>query len=168
MYISIDKQGAISALEKKIAECVIAESVTLRGIEGMKSVKHHKEINKRVITAIQALGGYASLYMSYTPRIVLYFDQDKRIYTHSKPDSNGMTVADYFSETQVDIYFTGGYTEMIESSRNRLSGIIQSRERYQAELDNMDAIIEDVQALHKAYKKVENHSYIIREVFGIK
>lgn len=168
MYISIDKQGAIAALKKKIAECVIAEAVILRGIEGMNSVKHHKEVNKRVITAIQALGGYASLNMEYAPRIVLYFDQDKRIYTHSKPDANGMTTANYFRETQVDIYFTGGYTEMIEAAMKRMEGIIASREKYQKEFDNMDAIIEEVQALHKAYKKVENHSYIIREVFGIK
>ncbi len=168
MYISIDKQGAISALKKKIAECVIAEAVILRGIEGMKSVKHHKEVNKRVITAIKALGGYASLSLDYTPRIVLYFDHDKRIYSTSKPDQWGVSTAYYFSETQVDIYFKGGYTEMIEAAQERLAGIVASRERYQAEMENIDAIIKDVQALNDAYEKVEKHSYIVREVFGVK
>lgn len=168
MYININKQGAISALKKKIAECVIAEAVVLRGIQGMNSVKHHKEVNKRVITAIQALGGSASLNMEYAQRIVLYFDQDKRIYNYSRFDANGMTTPNYFSEPQVDIYFTGGYPEMIDAAQRRLSGIIESRGGYQAELDNIDAIIEDVKALHTAYEKVENHSYIVREVFGIK
>lgn len=79
MYININKQQAIDALTKKIAETVQSEAILVRALKAMETVKHHKEVNKRVVTAIKELGGYASLHMDYASRIVLYFDHDKRI-----------------------------------------------------------------------------------------
>lgn len=57
---------------------------------------------------------------------------------------------------------------MIEETQNRLAGVLAKREQCQEEIKNIDTIVKEAEALAEALTKMENHSYIIRESFGVK
>lgn len=165
MNLNLNKENALKALAKKISEGEEHEKTLLLALAGINKVKHLAQVNKRVITAIKAEGISASLSLDYTKRLNLFIE--KRVYKTSKPDSNGVSTADYYSENMLTIYFNEGYTDLIDNVVKRMEGITEYRARLEDEYKNIDALLVQAEKLQAAYNAMDDKTYVLKLALGI-
>jgi hypothetical protein len=159
-------EALLYACDKKISESMEHERVLNIAINALETVKHRKNIDAHGTKAIKNAGVSAHIYNEYTPRITLYCNN--RIYSTSEPDTNGCSIADYYENTDVTIYFdlNAGYAGIIENMHKRITGLLEYRVVLEKEKENADTIIAEYYALEKARKAYENYTYITRDAIA--
>jgi len=155
------------AIDKKLAELKEELKTIENTIPAVEEVSHLKVINKRLITSIKKHNDIeASLDLSYTPRLTLYFKE--RIYTHEevKDGAHSYDRPDYYGNSSTIIYFDEekGYTDILDGLNARIKGITTSTEKLEKEKKDIDTILaEHGEIIEKGSAFASAYSYTTKD-----
>jgi hypothetical protein len=163
IYLNTDKSKLEYALNKAITQAELQGELCRDVFSAVESVKHHKKITKRLLEELSYHGSLERRpSWSAGFKLTVYFDRDKRIYSTSKPDKNGVSLADYHDAMDITIYFES-WDELQEQALRLNNSYMSHAEAIGKELDNLDDLIKRAESLAKEYNAlVNNLSYTLK------
>jgi hypothetical protein len=162
MKIQTDLNKEIwQTLKKKIAENELKMKALNQVIAGAEKIKHHKQITKKIEAETKSETASTYLDNQYTTNLKVYLRE--RVYNNSKPDANGVSIANYYESCQENIYFKD-YQELIDNAKARFEALGENIILLIGELQKIEEAVNEAEAITKSIDNYNNkYSYQLKE-----
>lgn len=162
MKIQTEKNEEIwQTIKKKIAENELKLKALNQVILGAEKIKHHKQVTKKIEAETKSETASTYLDNQYTTNLKIYLREG--IYNQSKPDANGVSIANYYESRQENIYFKD-YQELIDNAKARFEALSENIILLIGELLKIEEAVKEAETITKSIDDYNNkYSYQLRE-----